>query len=173
VTATLLEQKTHSMTDTDKWWLDVLQAGVLPPGCAGERECSKQLLAWWYHGHGRTRNSRKVRASQTELGIYFKAVLPGLIKSDARSECRFANGFTNPREWTYRFPELAICRAKFEDRVGQKIVWADEDPELFDEAPADLEELDLKGGSTAVRRDWEKAPGLQVRPTDGLDDPAG
>jgi hypothetical protein len=26
---------------------------------------------------------------------------------------------------------------------------------------------------TAVRTDWEKAPGLEVRPTDGLDDPSG
>jgi hypothetical protein len=171
-TDVLFEQKMHGMGDDDQWWMDVLQRGELPPGCDGDRECSKQLLARWYHRHGRGRNSRKVRASMTALGKYLKKSVPGL-KSD-RTECRYSNGIeadgrpviVTHRDWSYRFPSLGECRDEFAKKVGQKIVWEDEDPDLMDALPEGLEveeSLDFQGMGCGARADWTKAEGLEVR----------
>jgi hypothetical protein len=149
-TEALFEQKAASMNDIERWWLDILQNGELPGGCAGESQCSKRSLHRSYIRHGRLHNDRARRSIETQVGRFLKDNVPLGMLQERKDLCQYAGEFQK-LERTYIFPPLAECRAHFEAKVGQRITWSDEDPELMGPPVAAWE---IAGENVAA--EWEK-----------------
>ncbi|MEX3979141.1 primase-helicase family protein [Paraburkholderia sp. EG287A] len=109
-TAALLEQKIHSMTPLQRFWLGILQRGTLRPN-DDDWTCwvTKEDLRDEFLG------GKSDRASETEFGMGLRKLVPDL------RDCR--KTINRSRPYVYEFPSLAACRDVFEKAIGQPIEW--------------------------------------------------
>jgi ProQ/FINO family/Family of unknown function (DUF5906) len=129
-TDALRDQKIASMTDEEKWYLDLLHEGLLPWGHEEALCCPTSRLQESYNAHVKRRGA-KARSIAVQLGIFLKKHLPELKKFDD-----FYNRWNARREEMdsipgkiYRFPPLQECRAAFEKQMQESFPW----PELGDD----------------------------------------
>ena len=112
-TAALQEQKLYSMSPQHKWWFDLLMdRRLLPTHHVWRTNVQRDELHQAYvNGPGRGRMGQ--RATQTELGMFLKKVLPpGYPRRPQRVRRRI---------WV--LPNLAECRAHFEQLMKTTYTW--------------------------------------------------
>lgn len=127
-TSALLEQKIASFSPEQGWWFDTLAKGQLPWGCgeATSNSCPVDRLFNRYTEHARVTLGSRRRALKTQLGIFLKKVVPGLVKVDTTYKVYLEkhNAMVDQRGYVYRFPPLADCRAAFAKAMQQDIDWS-------------------------------------------------
>ncbi|SFI32876.1 hypothetical protein SAMN04515618_11798 [Collimonas sp. OK307] len=126
-TTALLEQKLQGLHSFDQYWFNCLKRG-LQIGEMGEWQSQvekDEIYEEYLCKAGRQGINRK--AADTEIGIRFKKLVPGLKSKQATvaKPVRFGSGSETikRRVWVWEFPPLAECRKHFEDVMGQPIDW--------------------------------------------------
>lgn len=126
LTAALLDQKFRSLGPVDGWWLDRLMAGT--PLRSAERWETKVPCAAIHEDYlgSAERSGVKRRALETELGRQMRKLVPSL-KTSRPNIIPPGKSFPE-RTRCYELPDLATCRALFEEAMRQPIDWEDPDP---------------------------------------------
>jgi hypothetical protein len=131
-TAALREQKIHSLDPVNAWWLHRLHQGTLPPG--GDERDERQWTQWRelvpcsalhddFLDHAK-KVGRPRRATETELGIALRKIVPSLPRCKRTIEVKFWDKneerfrAKSERPYVYVMPSLKACREHF-DRVTQ------------------------------------------------------
>ena len=138
VTTALIEQKRLSMSPHERWWFEKLWSGQLLPDHQGwEPEVLKAALHDDYtQTLGKIGTKRK--ATETELGIFVKKMLPpgglGTCRKMATVPDTLGRAHEGQRKslWHWRLPSLSICRDAFNQLSRTVHDWPD-DPEGGDE----------------------------------------
>ncbi|MEO5338474.1 MAG: DUF5906 domain-containing protein [Magnetospirillum sp. WYHS-4] len=115
-TNALLGMKLASLNGVDKWWYGRLYSGELAPGRGWTDFVPISELHDTFTAEA---GFARGRATQTELGTWLHRMVPNLKRN------RRTNGKTRP--WGYSFPPLVECRANFEERMGQRVDWPDDE----------------------------------------------
>ena len=117
-TDALAEQKVRSLSPEGAWWLDLLQAGELPPDRFGEPGvCEADVLTAHYVEHAKSRGVQR-RSAGMVLGHFLHRTAPGMRRTRRVLVC---NG-ERQRPWVYVFPDLDTCRSH---APGGVRVWDD------------------------------------------------
>jgi hypothetical protein len=135
----LLEQKIEGLHQFDRWWLNVLQRGVLP--CTdNERknrshwqgQCSMDDLEKDIIDNARLRYERGVKC-RTVIGTRLRKLLPDARKTQMDVTYMKEGEPITLRVSGYEFPDLARCRGEFEKMIGEKIDWEDGSEGIHDD----------------------------------------
>lgn len=135
-TEALQEQKLMSMSNEEQWWFEKLMDGRL---CRGVESWPVEVLKsdlqadylYWCEQQKVMR-----RANATALGKFLKRVMPpGRPRPFQRwAEVSYQDGYGHQatkriKAWYYEVPNLAGCRAHWDDRFGGPYPWPPEDAE--------------------------------------------
>lgn len=124
-TEALLEQKMHSLSHEEQWWLEVLQKGELPMQDEWTGICGTRDMFRDYCDHANISGTR-YKSIQTRLGIFLNKMVPNIEKrtgSYKTKESFLDEGPTTEKGQYYVLPSLEDCRKAFEKRLGQKFDW--------------------------------------------------
>lgn len=140
-TAALGEQKLQGLKNVERWWMDVLQrgelAGIANHGPAGkgalwaestmlvERRDVRHDYSNWMRG----RRYDGEETSETEFGQRLHRLCPSIVNKRIQR--------TNLKGLYYDIPDLHICRKEFEEYLGSKLEWP-EDNDVVIEDKVDL-----------------------------------
>ncbi|HVT40512.1 MAG TPA: hypothetical protein VHE78_15825 [Gemmatimonadaceae bacterium] len=111
-TDALRDQQVQSMDPERSWLYDVLSDGAVPGGDASEGVATADVVYADYELF-LTRRGHARRASRVACGK--------LLKSCGIEQVRRRAG--GMREYVYRFPSLAECRASFERMFAAPLTW--------------------------------------------------
>jgi hypothetical protein len=127
-TEALLEQKLATLNPEQGWWLDILMEGMLPFSSIIEKDnddaCYRSVSSIFdaYIEHAQKHGVRR-RSIETQLGIFLKKHVPGLVRREVKNENRIGRNVTTNRFYVYDFPSLAKCREAFAKSLQQEIDW--------------------------------------------------
>jgi hypothetical protein len=128
-TSALVEQIIESASPEHKWWYDTLCSGELPLGANGPNSCPKLLMFKRYVRHAQVQGARR-KSIETKLGAFLQKYVGSELKRN-RTRCSFRDRHGDTRfvdmAWTYTFPELATCRERFAQLMGQRLEWDDQE----------------------------------------------
>jgi hypothetical protein len=119
-TGALLGQKLLSLPPVDRWYYDMLQRGMNEGGVWKDWVGTDFL--WLNYCEQENRPGPRNAFGMRLLG---NGTQPGLLPPGARR--RKGNGGFAGRCWGYEFPPLEDCRKHFEQRLGAKLDWGDEE----------------------------------------------
>lgn len=123
-TAALLEQKERSLDPIKAWWLDRLESGetrrqrpASKPRWENAVPCNAVVDDFIAHAE---RVGSKRRAEETVLARELRRLVPGLERKRGTDDdgCRIYN---------WHFPPLTACRSAWDDAMGQRRDWPDEE----------------------------------------------
>lgn len=124
-TNALLEQKIRSLSSVESWWFERLREGTTRAKASEWETLVECKTLFDDYLDKSDRIGIKRRSAEVEVGIELKKLVPGI--SVTRIASSNAGGPTRPR--AYKFPDLSVCRAMFENAVGQSVDWGDGDGE--------------------------------------------
>jgi hypothetical protein len=120
-TGALFEQKMHSLTPEQAWWLDVLMRGKMPArrdeSTVGGTAYSKADLYDDYVRHANATGVRR-RAIETAIGLFLKKVTPWLHRAQKRT---FEGEHGREQGEGLILPPLDNCRAEFARHLGGQV----------------------------------------------------
>jgi hypothetical protein len=119
-TSALLEQKLRSLDPVESWWFGRLMEGVPAQGHAAwsERITVESIYKDYLRSAEETGVHR--RRDPSTFGMALSRLVPGIEKTRPRLDTGEAG---ERRAYCYSLPPLEICRAAFEDGVGQAVEW--------------------------------------------------
>lgn len=124
-TEALLEQKLHSLSHEEQWWLEVLQKGELPMQNEWSGICGTRDIFRDYCDHASISGTR-FKSVQTRLGIFLNKMVPNIEKLTGSYQTkydRFDDEMDTKKGQYYVLPSLKVCRKAFELRLGQDFDW--------------------------------------------------
>jgi len=128
-TEELLEQQIQGLSPEESWWFDTLQRGKIRARRDTEnRTYCKDDVFNDYISHAGKVGVRR-RSSEALLGKFLHKFVPTL-KSERNRIFTFIkdDGETGEeRRWGYVFSTLETCRQTFEQKLGQKVQWGDDE----------------------------------------------
>jgi hypothetical protein len=139
-TEALLEQIIESLAPDQAWWFDTLQRGELPWGASETNTCPKRLLFRRYTRHAQIRGVTH-KSIETKIGYFLHKHVGSDLKTERKAYKVVHKLRANATEtgWTYTFPPLKQCRARFAKEMGHAIKWNDADAEWTHEPEPDDE----------------------------------
>jgi hypothetical protein len=138
-TAALFEQKLASLSPEQGWWLDTLSRGELPWGIDEPGRCPASRLFDRYRQHAE-RQGAKRRAIETQVGMFLTKHVPGLRRTPGTyKHWTQSNKMVDTVGSIYIFPELAICRERFEKMMQQEDCNWNDQQEWTTEPPPDAD----------------------------------
>jgi hypothetical protein len=138
-TAALFEQKLASLSPEQGWWLDTLSRGELPWGIDEPGRCPASRLFDRYRQHAE-RQGAKRRAIETQVGMFLTKHVPGLRRTPGTyKHWTQSNKMVDTVGSIYVFPELAICRERFEKMMQQEDCNWNDQQEWTTEPPPDAD----------------------------------
>lgn len=124
-TGALLEQKVRSLDSVDGWWLERLTAGMTThKHDRWQRSVACESLFDDYVMVNEKIGVRR-KAEQTVFAMRLRRLVPGIVRR--RLSITDEDGVTTRRCWFYELPELDVCRAAFEESLGQQFTWGEPD----------------------------------------------
>lgn len=115
LTEALLEQKLHSMKDEVKWWHDCLGQGSIMHG--EDRWPAAQIMVDdFYRSYSSWCDNMKVKHKLSK-----NSLSRALKKWTPLTRFRISLG-----GWAYLLPDLGDSRLNFEEAIGQKLNWSEE-----------------------------------------------
>lgn len=141
-TDALNEQKMQGLKNVDLWWYGILQEGDLDMFGSGAND--RRTEAWLlgpvtidcddlrdgYHRWMRRRRFDGDDLPDFLIGKTLKELVPEMER------VRLWN--TGQRKRAYRFPDLTLCRQRFEEHMGSVIDWPENPPSVEDKFDDDM-----------------------------------
>ncbi len=144
-TEALAEQKVEGLKNVERWWHGVLQHGAIQG--LGQKQDNiengewvrdkikvdkhdlRQLYSIWM----RTRRYDGEEVSEMEFGKRMKAMLPSLAVSRPRAG--------SGRVHVFVLPDLMVCREGFEQMIGSRLAWPEDQLQVVDDDDDDDADL--------------------------------
>lgn len=121
-TEALLEQKLRSLSSVESWWFERLREGTTRVKALEWETTVECKLLFDDYLDKSDRIGIKRRSAETEVGMELKKLVPSIRTT--RMLALGESGQRRPR--AYGLPDLSVCRAMFEEAVGQVVDWGDE-----------------------------------------------